>query len=389
MDAVSSMIPLWLDSPPIFCIMNPHFWRGGMERYRSWLALKRVTGVGNVLYRRLLDRFKTPDAIFAAGEEALQTVAGVSLDLAKAICCFSAFDQVDREIEKLDALGVTLLSLQDPDYPPLLAAIYDPPPFLYVKGDPQTANPYPVAVVGSRRASHYGKTVAERLSRELAEQGVTIVSGFARGIDTIAHQAALAAGGRTIAVLGCGIDQIYPPEHRSLSEEVAEQGLILSEFPLGTPPDGRNFPQRNRIISGLSLGCLVVEATLESGSLITARCALDQGREVFAIPGSILSETTAGTHQLIRSGAKLVERVEDILEEILPQVRRVPRESAFAPVLEGEEKKLYDLLGFEPKHIDQLIHESTLSIAVVSGLLLALELRGIARQLTGKFYVRI
>ncbi|WDT74276.1 MAG: DNA-processing protein DprA [Candidatus Manganitrophus sp.] len=360
-----------------------------MERYRSWLALKRVTGVGNVLYRRLLDRFKTPDAIFAAGEEALQTVAGVSLDLAKAICCFSAFDQVDREIEKLDALGVTLLSLQDPDYPPLLAAIYDPPPFLYVKGDPQTANPYPVAVVGSRRASHYGKTVAERLSRELAEQGVTIVSGFARGIDTIAHQAALAAGGRTIAVLGCGIDQIYPPEHRSLSEEVAEQGLILSEFPLGTPPDGRNFPQRNRIISGLSLGCLVVEATLESGSLITARCALEQGREVFAIPGSILSETTAGTHQLIRSGAKLVERVEDILEEILPQVRRVPRESAFAPVLEGEEKKLYDLLGFEPKHIDQLIHESTLSIAVVSGLLLALELRGIARQLTGKFYVRI
>lgn len=360
-----------------------------MERYRSWLALKRVTGVGNVLYRRLLDRFKTPDAIFAAGEEALQTVAGVSLGLAKAICSFAAFDQVDREIEKLDALGVTLLSLQDPDYPPLLAAIYDPPPFLYVKGDPQTANPYPVAVVGSRRASHYGKTVAERLSRELAEQGVTIVSGFARGIDTIAHQAALAAGGRTIAVLGCGIDQIYPPEHRSLSEEVVEQGLILSEFPLGTPPDGRNFPQRNRIISGLSLGCLVVEATLESGSLITARCALDQGREVFAIPGSILSETTAGTHQLIRSGAKLVERVEDILEEILPQVRRVSRESAFAPVLEGEEKKLYDLLGFEPKHIDQLIHESTLSIAVVSGLLLALELRGIARQLTGKFYVRI
>lgn len=360
-----------------------------MERYRSWLALKRVTGVGNVLYRRLLDRFKTPDAIFAAGEETLQTVAGVSLELAKAICSFAAFDQVDREIEKLDALGVTLLSLQDPDYPPLLAAIYDPPPFLYVKGDPQTTNPYPVAVVGSRRASHYGKMVAERLSRELAEQGVTIVSGFARGIDALAHHAALAAGARTIAVLGTGIDRIYPPEHRRLYKEISEQGLILSEFPLGALPEAHHFPQRNRVISGLSLGCLVVEATLESGSLITARCALDQGREVFAVPGSILSETTAGTHHLIRSGAKLVERVEDILEEILPQVRRVPRESAFAPVLEGEEKKLYDLLGFEPKHIDQLIHESTLSIAVVSGLLLALELRGIARQLSGKFYVRI
>lgn len=360
-----------------------------MERYRSWLALKRVAGVGNVLYRRLLDQFKTPDAVFAAGVEALLTVEGVSADLALGISSFAAFDQVDLELEKVNALGITLLSLHDPDYPPLLAAIYDPPPFLYVKGDPRMPHPYPIAVVGSRQLSHYGKTVAERLSRELAEQGMTIVSGFARGIDTIAHQAALAAGGRTIAVLGCGIDQIYPPEHRSLSEEVVEQGLILSEFPLGTPPDGRNFPQRNRIISGLSLGCLVVEATLESGSLITARCALDQGREVFAVPGSILSETTAGTHQLIRSGAKLVERVEDILEEVLPQVRRVPKASAFAPLLEGEEKKLYDLLGFEPKHIDQLIQESALSTPAVSSLLLALELRGIARQLTGKFYVRI
>lgn len=360
-----------------------------MERYRSWLALKRVTGLGNVLYRRLLDRFKTPDAVFAAGEEALLSVEGVSLDLAKAICSFAAFDQVDLEIEKLAALGAALLSLHDPDYPPLLAAIYDPPPFLYVRGDPRIPNPYPVAVVGSRRASHYGKTVAERLCQELAEQGITIVSGFARGIDALAHRTALAAGVRTIAVLGTGIDRIYPPEHRRLYEEISEQGLILSEFPLAALPEPHHFPQRNRVISGLSLGCLVVEATLESGSLITARSALEQGREVFAVPGSILSETSAGTHQLIRSGAKLVERVEDILEEILPQVRRVPRESAFSPTLEGEEKKLYDLLGFEPKHIDQLIHESALSTSAVSGLLLALELRGIARQLTGKFYVRI
>jgi DNA processing protein len=360
-----------------------------MKRFRSWLALKRVTGVGNVLYRRLLDRFKTPDAVFAAGEEALLTVEGVSADLAKAICCFAAFDQVDLEIEKLTALGVKILSLQDPDYPPLLAAIYDPPPFLYVKGDPRIPHPYPIAVVGSRQASHYGKTVAERLSRELAEQGMTIVSGFARGIDALAHRAALASGSRTIAVLGTGIDRIYPREHRRLFDEIAEQGLILSEFPLGALPEPHHFPLRNRVISGLSVGCLVVEATLESGSLITARCAVEQGREVFAVPGSVLSETSAGTHQLIRSGAKLVERVEDILEEILPQLRRLPRVSAFAPLLEGEEKKLYDLLGFEPKHIDQLIQESTLSTAAVSGLLLALELRGIICQLAGKFYVRI
>jgi len=361
-----------------------------MERYRSWLALKRVTGVGNVLYRRLLDRFKTPDAVFAAGEEALRTVEGLSLQTAQNICSFAEFDQVDLEIEKMAALGITLLSLHDPDYPPLLAAIYDPPPLLYIKGDPRGPYPYPIAVVGSRRPSHYGKTVAEQLSRELAEQGMTIVSGFARGIDTIAHQAALAAEGKTIAVLGCGIDQVYPPEHRALFDEITEEGLILSEFPLGTPPEGQNFPQRNRVISGLSLGCLVVEATLESGSLITARCALEQGREVFAIPGSILSKTSAGTHQLIRSGAKLVERVDDILEELLPQMRRLPRGSVFSPPsLEGDEKKLYDLLSFEPKHIDQLIQESALSTSAVSGLLLALELRGAARQLTGKFYVRI
>lgn len=361
-----------------------------MEQYRSWLALRRVTGVGNVLYRRLLDRFKTPDAVFAAGEEVLRTVEGVSLQTAQNICCFAKFDQVDLEIEKVVELGITLLSLHDPDYPPLLAAIYDPPPLLYIKGDPQAPYPYPIAVVGSRRPSHYGKTVAERLGRELAEQGMTIVSGFARGIDAIAHQAALAVEGRTIAVLGCGIDIIYPPEQRALFDEITEQGLIISEFPLGTPPEGQNFPQRNRVISGLSLGCLVVEATLESGSLITARCALEQGREVFAVPGSILSETSSGTHQLIRSGAKLVERVDDIFDELLPQMRRAPRESAFSPPsLQGDEKKLYDLLNFEPKQIDQLIQESGLSPAAVSGLLLALELRGAARQLTGKFYVRI
>ncbi len=361
-----------------------------MERYRSWLALKRVAGVGNVLYRRLLDQFKTPDAVFRAGEEALLRVEGVSPGLAQNICSFAGFDPVDLEIEKLTGSGILLLTLHDPDYPPLLAAIYDPPPFLYVKGDPRTPHPYPIAVVGSRRASPYGMAVAERLSRELAEQGITIVSGFARGIDAIAHRAALAAGGRTIAVLGTGIDRIYPPEHRALFDEIAEEGLILSEFPLGAPPDANHFPQRNRVISGLSVGCLVVEATLESGSLITARSALEQGREVFAVPGQIFSETSAGTHQLIRSGAKLVEGIEDILEEILPQLRRAPRGPAFPPpALEGDEKKLYELLSFEPKQIDQLIQESALTASAVSGLLLSLELKGTARQLAGNFYVRM
>ncbi|MBI3802362.1 MAG: DNA-protecting protein DprA [Nitrospirae bacterium] len=361
-----------------------------MERYRGWLALKRVTGIGNVVYRRLLDRFKTPEGVLGASAESLLTVHGVSEEVAREICTFNAFDQVDLELEKISAEGISLLSIQDPDYPPLLAAIHDPPPLLYIKGQLGEADPYPIAVVGTRHPTHYGKTVGDRLCRDMAEQGMTIVSGFARGIDAVAHKAALAAKGRTIAVLGSGIDQMYPPEHQALSVEIAEQGAVISEFPMGSPPEAYHFPQRNRIISGLSLGCLVVEAARDSGSLITARLALEQGREVFAVPGSIGSEMSRGTHQLIRSGAKLVEGIDDILEEVLPQLRRRPRgPAAPEPHLEGGEKKIYDLLSFEPKHIDRLIEESALTIPLTSVLLLSLELKGVARQLNGQFYVRI
>lgn len=361
-----------------------------MERYRHWLALKQVAGVGNVLYKRLIDRFGTPEGVFQAGEKALLSVEGISPDTAREIGAFSHFKEVDRELEKIIKGGISLVSLHDPDYPSLLAVIYDPPPFLYVQGRCLQSEFFPMAIVGSRKPTHYGVTVAERFGREMAERGMTVVSGFARGIDAAAHRAVLAAGGRTIAVLGSGIDRIYPREHRSLFDEIAERGAVLSEFPMGAAPEAHHFPQRNRIIGGLSVGCLVVEATVESGSLITARLALEQGREVFAVPGSIFSETSRGTHRLIRSGAKLVEQIEDILEEIAPQWAKKQTESAAPiPSLEGEERKLYDLLQFDPKHIDQLIGESQLSAAAASSLLLSLELKGVVRQLDGKFYARI
>lgn len=362
-----------------------------MEAYRNWLALKQVPGVGNVLYKRLIETFKEPGAVFEAGEKRLRGVEGLSEKVSQEIVSFKAFDEIDQELNRMTKVGATLLTLNDPAYPPLLSGIYDPPPFLYVKGVwGESCAPYPIAVVGSRKTTAYGKTMTERLSRGLVEQGCTIVSGFARGIDAIAHRAALAAGGDTIAVLGCGIDQVYPREHKKLYDEMIEKGTIFSEFKIGAPPEAHNFPKRNRIISGLSLGCLVVEANLKSGSLITARLALEQGREVFALPGTVLSETSHGPHQLIASGAKLVEKTEDILEELLPQLKRTsPTEQSPPPELEGEEAYLYSNLAFEPKHIDDLIQESKSAAPAISGLLLCLELKGLVRQMPGQYYVKV
>lgn len=361
-----------------------------MERYRHWLALKRIERVGNTLYRRLLEAFETPEGVFAADREGLQRVQGISQETIEEILSFRGFDEIDSEFEKIEKGGASLLSLHDPDYPPLLAAIHDPPPLLYFKGEWGQSDPYPIAVVGARKTTPYGQRAAEQLCGELAYQGLTVVSGFARGIDGFAHRSALAAGGRTIGVLGCGIDRVYPPEHRALYGEIVERGVLFSEFPMEAFPEAHHFPQRNRIISGLSLGCLVVEAAAESGSLITARLALEQGREVFAVPGPIFSETSAGPHRLIASGAKLVQTVDDILEELLPQLRkRGPAPAGPAPALEGEEERLYRLLSLEPKHIDQVIQESAKTASMVSALLLMLELKGAVRQLAGQFYVRI
>jgi len=359
-----------------------------VEQHQYTLALRQISGVGPILFKRLVGAFATPEAVFRVGPDALLAVEGISEKTARAILSFSAFSESDAEMNRVEKAGARLVGLGDVEYPPLLAAIDDPPPILYVKGELSASAPA-VAVVGSRKMTSYGRVVAERIAGGLSAQGVTVVSGFARGIDGVAHRAALAGVGGTVAVLGCGVDCVYPPEHRKLYDEIIAKGAIVSEFPIGTAPAPHHFPQRNRIISGLSLGVVVVEAPLASGSLITARHALDQGREVFAVPGPITSLTSVGPHTLIQNGAKLVTEVADILVEILPHLAvRKGVEAVPLPPISGEEAVIFNCLAWEPKHIDQIIHESAQTVSMVSGLLLTLELKGAIRALPGQLYAR-
>src|SRR2546425_755979 len=286
------------------------------------------------------------------------------------------------------------IALGDERYPELLRAIYDPPPVLYCDGSLEPGDRQAVAIVGSRQATPYGLRITETLAGELSALGFTILSGFARGIDAAAHRAALAAGGRTIAVLGCGLDVDYPPGHASLHAEIAGSGAVLTEFAHGTPPRATNFPRRNRIISGLALGVVVVEAAEDSGSLITARLALEQGREVFAVPGSIDAPTSRGPHGLLKQGAKLVETVDDIVEELLPQLDRPLQTLKSEPIaalpehveLSPSERTVLDLISREPLHLDDLTERSRLTTPAVAGILLGLELKALVKQLPGQRY---
>jgi DNA processing protein len=303
-----------------------------------------------------------------------------------------------REMERLQATEVGVTTLGEADYPEALRWIPEPPPVLYIWGTLQPADSLAVAVVGSRKPSPYGQLAAQRLSAELAQYGFTVVSGLARGVDSLAHQGALQAGGRTIAVLGSGINVVYPPEHRRLYEAIREQGAVVSEFPFDTKPDRWNFPRRNRIISGLTLGTLVIEASDQSGSLHTARHALEQGREVFAVPGRIDAPSSRGTNNLIKRGAKLVEGLDDILEEFSEAVRRAVRQRGTAPVpldtpqiptdLTPDEARVLGSVPPEETHIEAIIHASQLPAQAVASILLILELRGLVRQFPGKLFVR-
>jgi DNA processing protein len=356
------------------------------------LALSFVPGVGNVIYQRLLSHFKEAEGVFQASREELLKVPNMRVKNAEAIKGFKDWDRVKREMELIDRNQVTLLTWGDEDYPENLRNIYDPPSILYLKGNIIKDDRLAVAVVGSRNPTEYGRSATERIGRDLARQGITVVSGMARGIDSISHQGALSGRGRTIAVLGSGIDVIYPPENKGLYQEIAARGAVISEFPLGTHPDGVNFPARNRIISGLSLGVVIVEATLRSGSLITANLALEQGREVFAVPGNVSSPRSRGTNMLIKKGAKLVEEAQDVLEEILPQLttsRKGREERDETPAyLSEDERKVLDLLKEEPLHIDLITLRSGLKVNQASSILLNLELNGLIKQLAGKMFVR-
>jgi len=372
---------------------------------RPWFVLRAVPGIGDALVCRLMQSLGSPDAVLQASHDALTQIDGVSPALVKAIHQGPGAEDlqaIDRELKALERLPVRVLTILDPDYPARLKTIHDPPPLLSVSGALSEADHHAVAIVGTRHATPAGRVITEQLSRGLAEAGVTVVSGLARGIDGAAHRSALEAGGRTIAVLGCGIDRTYPPEHQALRKKVEEQGAVFSELPLGAYPHAYHFPKRNRIISGLALGVVVVEAAPKSGSLITARLAAEQGREVFAVPGSIQSEQSRGTNGLIKQGAKLVETVEDILDELASQcepsflARMQARRAALThPVqsgrlsLEQDEATLYAALSVEPVHIDELIAKTGLPAASVSGLLLSLELKGVIRQLPGQSCIRV
>ncbi len=362
-----------------------------MNELYYWIALRFVFGVGNVNYKNLINHFRSPENVFHADPRELEQVEGVTAKAIESIKAFKPGSDVQRELDLIEKNSVTVITLKDPAYPESLKNIYDPPPFLYVKGEITKQDDNAFAIVGSRNASEYGTLATDRISRELAAHGLTIVSGMARGIDSCAHTGALAAKGRTIAVLGSGIDVIYPSENRKLYESIVVHGAVISEFPIGTEPLAYNFPARNRIISGLSLGVLVVEASLNSGSLITARLALEQGRDVFAVPGNVLAYKSKGTHKLLKDGAKLVESAQDILEEIRLKapVEEQQEERREAPVaLDQESLLVYRILSEEALHIDEVILKTGLSSSHVSSLLLDLELNGLIKQLPGKRFIR-
>ncbi|MBN1473077.1 MAG: DNA-processing protein DprA [Syntrophaceae bacterium] len=365
----------------------------------QWIALKSIPGIGNVLFFTLLDKFGSIESVFGASANELSQTAGISKKIAAQIVNYKGWDKLQSYIDKLNSADIKIITFQDKLYPKYLHNVYDRPAFLYTRGHLEEDD-INLAIVGSRAASTYGKYTTERISRELAQKGVTVVSGMARGIDSAAHRGALAARGRTIAVLGSGLDVIYPPENKKLFAEIIENGAVISEFPMGTPPIAANFPSRNRIISGMSYGVLVVEAGEKSGSLITARLALEQGREVFAVPGSVETPTSRGANRLIKEGAKLIENAEDILEEIIPQLEKAKvlsetltsENEAELPAKEIKltkiEKQVADFIFDKRIHIDDIIAGTNLSPADVLSTLMSLELKNLVTQHPGKYFSR-
>jgi len=358
-----------------------------------WLALIRVEGLGCASAKKIAEHFASIREAFAASEKQLRAIAGLDQRAIQGLLAFSDWAGAEKELSRIRETGAAILPITATAYPERLRQIPDPPPFLYLRGEIQARDQKAVAVVGSRSASPYGVKVARDLCRALAALGFTVVSGMARGIDGEAHQATLAAGGRTVAVLGSGVDVVYPGEHQSLYHDISSSGAVVSELPMGTRPLAHHFPARNRIISGLSLGVVVVEATEKSGSLITGRLATEQGREVFAVPGQAGASRSRGAHQLIREGAKLVDDVDDIVEEIAPQLSSRDRTRSLSAKMELpadmglEAKKILELIQSAPLQIDELIEGSGLSPAKVSEVLLSLEISGFLRQLPGKRFM--
>lgn len=362
-----------------------------MSDLQYLLALNSLSEVGPVTAKRLFDAFGTPENIFRMSADEIGRVEKVNAKKAKEIAGFNNWDAVEKEIEKAGKDNIKLVTFGDDLYPEGLRHINAAPLVLYIKGNITEVDKYAVAIVGSRRVTEYGIQVSDRLSQELALSGLTIVSGMAMGVDTVSHKGALKAKGRTLAVLGSGLDVPYPASNRALIDLIAASGAVISEFPFGTPPLRENFPRRNRIISALSLGVIVVEGAPGSGSLITVKYALEQGKEVFAVPGNINLRNSKGPNGLIKNGAKLVENAEDVIEELSLQIKGIIKEDKLQherlmPKMSGNEIMIYDCLRDEPKHIDTIIRGIDMPTGRALSTLLNLELRGIVRQAEGKVF---
>ena len=359
------------------------------DELSHWVAFNRVPRIGRARFAMLEGYFGSLKEAWKADSGALKA-AGLDARSAQSIATRRPTIDPGAELDRLDGLGVRAITWHDPEYPPLLNEIYERPPVLYVKGDIRPEDERSLAIVGTRKATAYGREAAHHFSFDLARSGIVIVSGLARGVDAIAHRAALEAGQRTIAVLGSGVDVIYPREHESLAAEIAQQGAVVSEHPLGVRPDAQNFPRRNRIMSGMTLGTVVIEGSETSGALITARHAIDENREVFAVPGNIFSPSSRGTNRLIKeSSAKLVLDYRDVLEELnLSSVGQQLEMAALFPQDE-EETAILRFVTYDPVHIDEIIRTSELPISTVSGTLAMMELKGLVKQVGGMNYIRL
>ena len=369
------------------------------DDYLGWLALALTPGLGARMAGKLLRDFGSPDAIFNASLTTLEG-RGLPAAVAQAIHARQPLSDAAKELAQAQAAGCRLLTWDEPEYPSRLREIYDPPTLLYVLGNIEVLSRNLIAIVGARRPTPYGNQMAERLGRDLAARGVAVVSGLARGIDACAHRGALSANGTTIGILGCGIDVVYPKENKKIFEEIQQRGAIVSEFPMGTFPAPQNFPIRNRIIAGMSLGVVVVEGAQYSGSLITARLAMEFGREVYGVPGNATQPSSFGPNQLIKQGAKLVTSWEDVIEELPTPIRAelVPVELAnceertllVQESLGPLERPIYQLLSTdEARHVDELIEKSGLTSSEVLATLFDLELKGVIRQLPGKQFLKV
>ncbi|MCX7785297.1 MAG: DNA-processing protein DprA [candidate division WOR-3 bacterium] len=352
---------------------------------RLFIDLYEIPRMTEAKLKNLLQKFLKPEAIFDAAISDLLTVKGIDNEIASAIKNYQRSQETAEKYKIAERLGVKIISYLDAEYPKNLKTIEHAPPVLFIRGEIRLEDEKAIAIVGTRRPTPYGKMVAEKFSSELASIGITIVSGLARGIDTIAHQSALKVQGRTLAVLGCGIDVYYPPENKQLYDKIAQNGAIISEFNFGTTPFAMNFPKRNRIISGLSLGVLAIEAPSDSGVLNTVTWATEQGRDVFAVPGAIDKQTSAGTNQLIKQGAKPVTTIEDICEEL--KITLDKKEKSEIPVNE-KEKKILEILNSDPLYSDQIADLLNEPISEVLVQLLSLEIKGLIKQLPGNKYIK-